>query len=107
MATNQPSADTKRPTTLSDLRIHRDEIMRIAAAHGASNLRVFGSVARGTAGMESDIDFLVDFDRDRTLVDYVGLWRDLEALLGTSVDVVSTGGLTERDSDILRDALLL
>ncbi|WP_298211831.1 nucleotidyltransferase domain-containing protein, partial [Ferrimicrobium sp.] len=59
---------------------------------------------RGTAGMESDIDFLVDFDRDRTLVDYVGLWRDLEALLGTSVDVVSTGGLTERDSDILRDA---
>ncbi len=81
--------------------------MRIAAAHGASNLRVFGSVARGTAGMESDIDFLVDFDRDRTLVDYVGLWRDLEALLGTSVDVVSTGGLTERDSDILRDALLL
>ncbi len=81
--------------------------MRIAAAHGASNLRVFGSVARGTAGMESDIDFLVDFDRDRTLVDYVGLWRDLEALLGTSVDVVSTGGLTERDGDILRDALLL
>ncbi len=81
--------------------------MRIAAAHGASNLRVFGSVARGTAGKESDIDFLVDFDRDRTLVDYVGLWRDLEALLGASVDVVSTGGLTERDSDILRDALVL
>ncbi len=105
--TNQTSADSKRPTTLEELRVHRDDIMRIAAGHGASNLRVFGSVARGTAGTESDIDFLVDFDGGRTLVDYVGLWRDLEALLGKSVDVVSTGGLTEHDGDILHDALLL
>ncbi|MHB8191394.1 MAG: nucleotidyltransferase family protein [Ferrimicrobium sp.] len=64
-------------------------------------------MARGTAETASDIDFLVDFDGGRTLVGYVGLWRDLEALLGKSVDVVSTGGLTERDNDILQDALLL
>ena len=55
--TNQTSADSKRPTTLEELRVHRDDIMRIAAGHGASNLRVFGSVARGTAETESDIDF--------------------------------------------------
>ncbi|WP_298442643.1 nucleotidyltransferase family protein [Ferrimicrobium sp.] len=103
----QLSTGPERPTTLDELRVYRSEILRIAASHGASNLRVFGSLARGTSGTESDIDLLVDFDRGRTLIDYVGLWRDLELLLGCSVDVVSSGGLTERDSDILDDALLL
>jgi len=92
---------------MATLRERRDEIVRIAAAHGASNVRVFGSVARGTAGLGSDIDLLVDFDPGRTLVDHVGLWRDLEALLGPTVDVVSAGGLTDRDDDIRADALAL
>jgi uncharacterized protein len=66
---------------------------------GASNVRVFGSVARGTAQPESDVDLLVDFELGRSLIDHVALWRDLEALLGRRVDVVSAGGLTDRDDD--------
>lgn len=79
----------------------------MAADHGASNVRVFGSVARGSAGPESDIDLLVDFEPGRSLVDHVGLWRDLEDLLGRPVDVVSSGGLTDRDDDIRADAVVL
>lgn len=89
------------------LRARKAEIARVAARHGASNLRVFGSVARGTAGPTSDVDRLVDFEAGRTLLDQVGLWRDLEALLGRAVDVVSAGGLTDRDDDIRADALAL
>jgi uncharacterized protein len=89
------------------LRSREGEILRVAAARGASNVRVFGSVARGTAGPSTDVDLLVDFESGRTLVDHVGLWRDLEALLGAIVDVVSAGGLTERDDDIRADALAL
>lgn len=92
---------------LAVLRARRHDIVRVAAAHGASNIRVFGSVARGTASSGSDIDLLVDFEPGRTLVDHVGLWRDLEALLGRSVDVVSAAGLTERDDDIRADATVL
>jgi uncharacterized protein len=92
---------------MATLRSRKGDILRVAAARGASNVRVFGSVARGTAGPSSDIDLLVDFESGRTLVDHVGLWRDLEALLGATVDVVSTGGLTERDDDIRADALAL
>ena len=50
------------PITLNDLRARREEILRIAAARGARNIRVFGSVARGEAGAGSDVDFLVDMD---------------------------------------------
>ena len=89
------------------LRARKDEIVQIAAAHGASNVRVFGSVARGTAGPRSDVDLLVDFEPGRTLSDHIGLWRDLEALLGATVDVVSARGLTDRDDDIRADALAL
>lgn len=103
---DSPDAGTAVPT-VALLRSRRDEIVRVAAAHGASNVRVFGSVARGSAGPRSDIDLLVDFEPGRTLLNHVGLWRDLEALLGRSVDVVSAGGLTERDDDIRADALAL
>jgi predicted nucleotidyltransferase len=92
---------------MANLRSRRDEILRVAAAHGASNVRVFGSVARGTATPTSDVDLLVDFEPGRTLLDHVGLWRDLGALLGTTVDVVSAGGLTDRDDDIRADAVAL
>jgi predicted nucleotidyltransferase len=92
---------------MTTLRARRDEILRVAAAHGVSNVRVFGSVARGTAAPSSDVDLLVDFELGRTLGDHVGLWRDLETLPGTTVDVVSAGGLTDRDDDIRADALAL
>ncbi len=88
-------------------RSHKSDILRVAKAHGASNVRVFGSVARGTATPTSDVDLLVDFQSGRTLVDHVRFWRELKSLFGTAVDVISAGGLTERDDDIRADALAL
>ena len=73
---------------------HRDEIFSIAARHGARNVRIFGSVARGDARPDSDIDLLVDLEPGRSLLDHVGLWQDLEELLGRRVDVVVEGGLS-------------
>ena len=104
----QRAAATKpKAPSLTMLRSRKADILRVAKGHGASNIRVFGSVARGTATPTSDVDLLVDFQSGRTLVDHVRLWRDLEALLGTGVDVISAGGLTERDDDIRADALAL
>jgi predicted nucleotidyltransferase len=107
VTTGHTAAAALTPPTVATLRARKAEIARVAARHGASNLRVFGSVARGTAGPTSDVDLLVDFEAGRTLLDQVGLWRDLEALLGRAVDVVSAGGLTDRDDDIRADALAL
>jgi hypothetical protein len=71
----------------------RGEILSLAARHGARNVRVFGSVARGEAGPESDVDFLVDMEPGRSLLDHVALQQDLEDLLGREVDVVSQRAL--------------
>ena len=78
------------------LKEKREEILRIAAKHGARNVRVFGSVARGEADERSDIDFLVEFDPGRSLFDHAGLLVDLHELLGCEVDVVTQKGLRER-----------
>jgi predicted nucleotidyltransferase len=78
------------------LKLKRDEILRIAAQRGAHNLRIFGSVARGTASTDSDIDFLVDMEAGRSLFDLGGLLSDLQALLGRPVDVVTEAGLRRR-----------
>ncbi len=67
----------------------REDILRIAEKYGARNVRVFGSVARGDAGPESDIDLLVDMEPDRSLFDMGGLLMDLQDLLGRKVDVVT------------------
>lgn len=75
------------------LKAKRDDLLRIAARHGAYNVRVFGSAARGDAGPESDVDFLVEMEEGRSLLDLAGLWQDLEALLGRKVDVVEPEGL--------------
>jgi predicted nucleotidyltransferase len=75
------------------LHARREEILRTAARHGASNVRVFGSVARGEAGPGSDIDFLVELAPDRSLLEQVALLQDLEDLLGRRVDVVEPEGL--------------
>lgn len=80
--------------TLDTLRTEkREEILRIAASHGASNVRVFGTIARGENGPESDIDFLVDLEAGRDLFDLGSLQADLRDLLGTSVDLVEASCL--------------
>jgi len=94
---------------LSDLlKAQRPAILQLAAQHGASNVRVFGSVARGEAGPESDVDLLVTLADDRSLLDLVGLWQDLEDLLEHKVDVVTDGGLNERMRErVLAEAVAL
>jgi predicted nucleotidyltransferase len=74
----------------------REEILKVAAQHGARNVRVFGSVARGEAGPSSDIDFLVDMEPGRSLFDLGGLLMDLQKLLGVEVDIATEKGLRSR-----------
>lgn len=86
----------------------RADILRIAALHGARNVRVFGSVARGNADEASDIDFLVELEPGRTLFDLGGLLMDLRALLGRDVDVITEPGLKARIRDrVLAEAVPL
>jgi predicted nucleotidyltransferase len=87
---------------LSDILSRRDEILRVAARHGAHHVRVFGSVVRGEAGEASDVDFLVRLDRDRSLLDHVALMQDLEDLFGCRVDVVTERALHR----LVRDRVL-
>ena len=86
----------------------REEILVIAAAHGAGNLRLFGSAARGSGGPDSDVDILVDMEPGRSLLDHTALWQELEELLGCKVDVVSEKALHRHIRDhVLREALPL
>lgn len=85
----------------------RDRILEVAARHRGRTVRVFGSVARGDASEASDIDFLVDFEPDSSLFDLLHLTSELEQLLGHPVDVVSVGGLKDRDREILAEAVEL
>jgi predicted nucleotidyltransferase len=85
-----------------DILKRRDEIIAVAKRYGASDLRIFGSVARGEAGESSDVDFLVRFEAGRSLFDQGGLLMDLRQLLGVNVDVVSEGALSGRFGQIVR-----
>ncbi len=86
----------------------RAEILELAARHGATRIRIFGSVARGHAEPTSDIDFLVDLEPDRTLFDLGGLQMDLQHLLGCKVDVVTEKGLRPRiRKKVLQEAVHL
>ena len=83
------------------LKSKRAEILRLAARHGARNVRLFGSVTRGEAGSSSDIDFLVEMEPGRSFLDLVAFWQDLEEVLGRRVDVITDGGV----SQYLRDRI--
>ena len=89
------------------LRERRAELLAAAVRRGASNLRVFGSVARGDDLAGSDVDFLVDFEASRSLVDVAGLILELQAILGVPVDVVEASTLRPGDEDILAVAVAL
>ena len=93
-------------TILDLIHAKRDDIRRIAAQHGAVSVRLFGSVARGEAGPESDVDFLVEVGPDTTPWFPAGLILDLEDLLGRRVDVVVQRALnTELRDRVLREAV--
>ncbi len=83
------------------------EINEIVRRHRGRNVSLFGSVARGDETPTSDIDFLVEFEPGSSLFDLFHISEELEALLGVSVDVVSTGGLKERDNHIRQEAVPL
>ncbi len=86
----------------------REDILRIATRRGATNVRIFGSVARGEADSKSDIDILVDLEPGRSLLDLGGLLMDLQELLDHDVDVVTERGLRERIRErVLREAIPL
>jgi len=90
------------------LKEKREDILRIAAKHGARNVRVFGSVVRGEARPDSDVDFLVDMEPGRTLLDMGGLLMDLRDALGQEVDVVTERGLKTRIRErVLKEAMPL
>jgi uncharacterized protein len=86
----------------------REEILRIAAKYGAYNIRVFGSVARGEAKPDSDVDFLVELESKRSLFDYIALIQDLEKLLKRKVDVAEPDHLHDLIREkVLKEAVIL
>ena len=92
----------------AQLQEKRRQILAIAKKYGAFNVRIFGSVARGEARPDSDIDFLVELEPGRSLFDLGGLLYELQALLGVEVDVVTEKGLRTRiREEVLRDAVPL
>ena len=93
---------------LDAIRQRRSELLDRASKHGARNVRVFGSAARGTTGAKSDVDLLVEMEPGRSMLDFVGLWQQLEDLLGFNVDLVSEGGISPYlRAQILSEAVAL
>jgi predicted nucleotidyltransferase len=90
------------------LHVKREEILKVCAKYGARNVRVFGSVARGEADEQSDLDLIVDFEPGRSLLDHAGLWLELQELVGVKVDVVSSCGIKPRIRErVLQEAVPL
>ena len=90
------------------LKEKREEILSTATKYGAFNVRIFGSVARGEETADSDVDFLVELEPGRNLLDRIALMQDLEDLLGRKVDVATVKGLREYFRDrILNEAVPL
>lgn len=97
-----------RGDALAFVRQHREAILEIAARRGASDVRVFGSIARGGATETSDIDFLVRFEETTSLWDRGGMWAELHELLGRHVDIADESSLREELRDeVLRQAIAI
>ena len=98
----------RRAVTLTELRAHRNEIMKLGERFGVRNIRVFGSVARGEATSESDLDLLVDVDRGHGYFDMAGFALGVEDRMGVFTQVATLNGLKLRIRDrVLREAVAL
>lgn len=94
--------------TLAELRQYREQIEAIASEHGVVAIRVFGSVARGDAGEQSDVDLLVELEQGRGLFDLGAFLTEVQNLVGESVDVVTPNGLRSRIRDrVVRESVAL
>jgi hypothetical protein len=91
----------------SSIEVHRAEIRALLEPHNARSIAVFGSVARGEATVDSDVDFLVEFEPGSSLLDPIRLEEALCDLLGVDVDVISLRALLERDDEIRIGAVTL
>jgi uncharacterized protein len=90
------------------LQTQRQAILSIARTYGATNLRIFGSVARGEADTASDLDLIVDLEPGRSLFDLGGLAMDLQELLDCEVDIVTEKGLKQRIRErVIQEAIQL
>ena len=90
------------------LKDQREKILRITASHGAQNVRVFGSLARGEARPDSDVDILVELDPGRSLLDVIAIKQDLEDLMGCDVDVVTEAAISPYIREqVLKEAISL
>lgn len=92
-------------TVRQEIEENRERIDALVHKHRGISASIFGSVARGEETVNSDIDFLVEFEKGSSLFDLLHLQNDLQVLLGRNVDVVSVGGLKERDDHIRREAV--
>lgn len=94
--------------TMETLKARREEILTLARQWGAHDVRVFGSVARGDAVPQSDVDFLVHFEPERSLLEHGGLLMDLQDLFGCEVDVVDDDAMRPRFRErVLKEAVPL
>lgn len=98
---------TPSAKTLALLRRRRRAIVDLCKRHGASNPRVFGSTAKGSARPDSDVDLLVDLEPGRTFFDVAALHDDLEQLLSREVDVLTVGSVKGRLAHIADEAIPL
>jgi len=103
-----PEAAARRAVTLEDVRRQRDEIIAIGQRHGVSNIRVFGSVARGQADAHSDLDLLVDVRRGTGVLALSAFAGRVEELLGVQTQLATVEGLKPRIRDrVLAEAVRL
>jgi len=89
-------------TLLDRLKMNKKELLAIASKRGASNIRIFGSVSRQEETADSDVDFLVTLEQDRSLLDLAGLQQDLSSYLSRNVDVIPDDSLNK----YLRDRII-
>ena len=93
---------------ITKLKEYKNDILRIAFLHGAKNIKIFGSVARGEQNQNSDVDFIVEMEKGKTVLNRIALMQDLKKLLGQDVDVVTYKSLKEKiKNSLIKDAVEL